>query len=99
MSEWTFLTNHARVLLLLADDPDARMREMADAIGITERAVQRIVAELEAGDYVRRERVGRRNHYAVRLDQPLRHALDAHGTIGDLVAALRTAHRRAARRS
>lgn len=94
MSGWTFLTNHARVLLLIADDPDSRMREIAEAVGITERAVQRIVADLEAGGYVWHERVGRRNHYGVRLDQPLRHALDSNGTVGDLVTTLQAAHER-----
>ncbi len=96
MSGWTFLTNHARVLLLIVDDPDARMREIADAVGITERAVQRIVADLEADGYVTHERVGRRNHYGVRLDQPLRHALNSKGTVGDLVATLRAANERGA---
>jgi predicted ArsR family transcriptional regulator len=86
---WTFLTNHARVLLLLADDREARMRDMGEAIGITERAVQRIVADLEAAGYIAHERVGRRNRYEVREDEPMRHRLQAGHTIGELVESLR----------
>jgi predicted ArsR family transcriptional regulator len=86
---WTFLTNHARVLLLLADDREARMRDMGEAIGITERAVQRIVADLEAAGYIAHERVGRRNRYEVRDHEPMRHRLQAGHTIGELVDSLR----------
>ena len=62
---WTFLSNHAHVLLLLAKDPEIRLRDVANQVGITERAVQRIVADLEADRYIERERQGRRNHYRV----------------------------------
>ena len=62
---WTFLTNHAQVLLCLADAPDIRLRDVAERVGITERAVQRIVADLSQAGYVKRDRVGRRNRYTV----------------------------------
>ena len=68
MADFSFLTNHAQVLLSLRRTPDARMREVASTLGITERAVQRIVAELSVAGYLVREKQGRRNHYQVRLD-------------------------------
>ena len=82
---WTFLTNHTHVLILLAQEPDLRLRDVAVRVGITERAVQRIVAELEAGGYLARERDGRRNHYEVNRDSPLRHPVESHRTIADLL--------------
>ncbi|MFM7069299.1 MAG: helix-turn-helix transcriptional regulator [Actinomycetes bacterium] len=85
---WTFLTNHAHVLLLLGKDPDLRLRDLAMAVGITERAAQRIVTELIEGGYVSRERVGRRNTYTVHPDIPLRHPLEHGSTIGDLLASV-----------
>ena len=88
-SSWTFLTNHARVLLCLADEPDLRLREVAEQIGITERAVQRIVTDLEDAGIVTRTRDGRRNTYTLHEDAPLRHPSDAHATVGDLLHALR----------
>jgi DNA-binding MarR family transcriptional regulator len=63
--DWTFLTNHSHVLICLATDPDALMRDVAVTVGITERAVQKIVSDLEDGGYLVRERDGRRNHYRV----------------------------------
>lgn len=83
---WTFLSNHAHVLLLLAKDPELRLRDAADRIGITERAVQRIVADLEASRYLQRERQGRRNRYRVNRDLPLRHPIEAHRKIASLIA-------------
>src|SRR5919202_2239784 len=68
VSEWTFLTNHGVVLLCLAADPGQRLRDVAASVGITERAVQRIVADLEAGGYLTRTRVGRRNQYKLHAD-------------------------------
>lgn len=82
---WTFLTNHAHVLILLARDPRATMREVADAVGITERAVQRIVAELEQAEVLERSRDGRRNVYAVKPDRPLRHPVESHCSVADLL--------------
>ncbi len=72
MTPWTFLTNHAQVLLLLSDDPEARVRDLAQQMGITERAVQRIVAELIEAGYLSRTRQGRRNRYVVDLERTLR---------------------------
>ena len=82
---WTFLTNHARVLLCLAGEPDLRLREAAERIGITERAVQRIVTDLEDAGVITRTREGRRNTYAVNSEARLRHPGDAHVTVGDLL--------------
>jgi hypothetical protein len=82
---WTFLSNHAHVLISIAADPELRMRDVATRVGITERAVQRIVAELEEGGYLKIIREGRRNRYEVNPDLPLRHPLEAHRTIGHLI--------------
>ena len=73
---WTFLSNHAHVLVCIAGDPEARMRDVAARVGVTERAVQRIVAELEEGGYLVRHKEGRRNHYDVTPSRPLRHPLE-----------------------
>ena len=83
---WTFLTNHAHVLLSAAKDPAARVRDIAAAVGITERAVQRILAELEEAGYLTRERNGRRSSYEVDRDLPLRHPVEQHRRIGELLA-------------
>lgn len=88
MSTWTFLTNHAHVMVCLGRDPGARIRDVADAVGITERAAQRIVAELEEAGYLEREREGRRNRYTLHPDMPLRHALEGGHSIGELLAVL-----------
>lgn len=87
-SSWTFLTNHSHVLLCLVEDPEARMRDVAERVGITERAVQRIVAELEAAGYLVRRREGRRNHYEVKGDLPLRHPVERHRTLSALIALI-----------
>jgi len=84
---WTFLTNHAHVLLAVRRDPHARLREIAAAVGVTERAVQLIVADLEAAGYLRRTKVGRRNEYAV-LGGPLRHPLERGHAVDELLDAL-----------
>lgn len=83
---WTFLSNHAHVLLLIAREPEIRLRDVAGRVGITERAVQRIVADLEAGNYLERERIGRRNRYKVHRQLPLRHPIEAHRKISSLIA-------------
>jgi predicted ArsR family transcriptional regulator len=85
---WTFLTNHAHVLLLLARDSGLTMREAAAAVGITERAVQRIVLDLESAGYLVREKEGRRNRYQVRPDRPLRHPIESHQRVAALIALL-----------
>ena len=83
---WTFLSNHAHVLLCLAREPDVRMRDVADLVGITERAVQRIVADLEEAGYLARMRRGRRNRYKVRTDLPLRHPIERHQRVSAMLA-------------
>jgi len=85
---WTFLTNHSHTLLCVAGDPDIRLRDIADRVGITERAAQRIVAELEEAGYLSHERVGRRNRYQVHSNLPLRHPLEDHLEIGVLLRIL-----------
>ncbi|GAA1037087.1 MarR family transcriptional regulator [Virgisporangium ochraceum] len=82
---WTFLTNHAHVLLVVARDHTARIRDIAAVVGITERAAQAIVADLEAGGYLTRNRVGRRNEYTVNPQGPFRHPVEAGHQIGDLI--------------
>lgn len=74
---WTFLTNHARVLLAIARDPTMQLRQVAASCRITERTAQAIVADLEQAGYLHRQRVGRRNHYTLHLDEPFRHPADA----------------------
>ena len=87
-SSWTFLSNHAHVLLCIGRDPDVRIRDIADLVGITERAAQGIVGDLVAEGYLVRERVGRRNRYQIRADLALRHPLEANHQIGELVDLL-----------
>lgn len=72
---WTFLTNHGHVLLAVADDPNLRLREIASQVGITERATQLIIGDLIDDGYLTREKIGRRNHYSVAFDAPLRHPM------------------------
>jgi hypothetical protein len=85
---WTFLTNHAHVLVCIAEEPDIRGRDIAERVGITERATQAIIADLVADGYVTRTRIGRRNHYQVHPEAPLRHPLDQPHTIGELLETL-----------
>ncbi len=87
-ASWTFLTNHAHVLVCLARDPGIRTRDIAEGVGITERAAQRIVADLVRAGYIERTRVGRRNRYTVNGELPLRHPLEEHGEIGALLRVL-----------
>ena len=87
-SDWTFLTNHAHVLVSIHRDPTLRTRDIATAVGITERAAQGIIADLVAGGYVTRERVGRRNVYAVVSNSHLRHPIEAQHFVGDLLVML-----------
>ncbi|MDQ8208861.1 winged helix-turn-helix domain-containing protein [Coraliomargarita sp. SDUM461003] len=82
---WDFFTNHAHVMFYLQAHPDQPLRQVALAVGITERAVQRIVAELEEGGYLRRSKVGRQNQYLIVGDVPLPHALQAHRSLQDLL--------------
>jgi predicted ArsR family transcriptional regulator len=82
---WTFLTNHAHVLILLYRNPELVLREVALQVGITERAVQRIIHDLEEGGFIEREKIGRRNRYRVLEDCALRHPIEAHRSIGELL--------------
>lgn len=85
-STWTFMSNHTHVLVCLAAASDQTVRDIAQKVGITERAVLRIVSELEEGGVLTRERDGRRNRYSINPEAPLRHPLEAHCRIGDLLA-------------
>ena len=87
-AEWTFLSNHAHVMLCIAQEPEVLLREVANRVGITERAVQRIIADLEEGGYLSRTRVGRHNHYEVHADRPLRHAVESHRDVGALLVLI-----------
>jgi hypothetical protein len=85
---WTFLTNHAHVLLCVAQDPGIRLRDVAARVGITERAAQRIVADLDRDGYLERSRIGRRNHYRVHPELRLRHPIEEHLAVGALIELL-----------
>ncbi len=87
-SLWTFLTNHTHVLFCLSRDPSMRLRDIANEIGITERAVQRIVAELRSAGYLDGERDGRRVEYTIMRDKHLRHPLESACRIGDVLDVL-----------
>lgn len=84
-TSWTFLSNHTHVLLCLAHDASMRIRDIALKIGITERAVQRIIANLTESGYIDRIREGRCNKYVIHNDQHLRHPIEAHRRIADLI--------------
>ena len=86
---WTFLTNHSHVLICIVEDPSARTRDIAVRVGITERAVQRIVTELCDVGYVSKVRQGRRNLYTMHLDRPLRHPVEGHCTVSELLETVR----------
>ncbi|HYN28446.1 MAG TPA: winged helix-turn-helix domain-containing protein [Dermatophilaceae bacterium] len=88
MGDWTFFTNHAHVLVCIARDPDARIRDLAASVGITERAAQRIVADLVTSGYLERRREGRRNRYRVLADQPLRHPVEQPHSVGEVLDLL-----------
>ena len=87
-ASWTFLTNHAHVLVCLAEEPDIRGRDIAARVGITERAAQAIIADLAAEGYITRTREGRRNRYEVHAAAPLRHELEHDTTVGELLVTL-----------
>ncbi|HAC92423.1 MAG TPA: winged helix-turn-helix domain-containing protein [Planctomycetaceae bacterium] len=84
-TKWTFLTNHTHVLALPHTRRDLVLRQVAVEVGITERAVQRIISELEEDGYLEKHKIGRRNEYRVVLDRPLRHPIESHRNIGDLL--------------
>ena len=85
---WRFLSNHTQVLLCIQRDPDVRYRDIAQKVGITERAAQRIVADLVESGYVESERVGRRNHYRVNADIAMRHPAQEGHDVGELLRLL-----------
>jgi DNA-binding IclR family transcriptional regulator len=88
MERWTFLTNHAHVLFCIAADPGIRLRDVATRVGVTERAAQRIVADLLASGYLTVEKNGRRNHYQVHPGLPMRHPVEQHAEVGSLLRLL-----------
>lgn len=88
MPRWKFLTNHAQVLVCVAHDPGVLLREISEQVGITERAAHRIVTELAAGGYIKRERNGRRNQYTIQSGAPLPDRVGRVERIGDLLAIL-----------
>ena len=85
---WSFLTNHARVLLCIARDPSSRLRDISEEVGITERAAHRIVDELVSGGYLSRERSGRRNHYTVHRHPPVHDRIHHTQPVGELLEIL-----------
>ncbi|MFU8796633.1 MAG: helix-turn-helix transcriptional regulator [Dehalococcoidia bacterium] len=88
MPEWTFLTNHGLVLSYMARHPRITARDLADAVGITERATRKIIADLLEAGYITKKREGRRNRYRVNPDLSLRHPIHSEAAIGDLLQAL-----------
>ena len=91
---WTFLTNHAHVLLCVAHFPEMRVRDIAERVGITERSVQRILTELEDAGYVSRVHHGRHNHYEIHADLPLRHPSEQHRQVSALLELVRGEERK-----
>lgn len=88
MSSWTLLTNHGHVMVYLSRQPEARLRDLAAEVGITERAAQRIVNELVDDGYLRKEKVGRRNRYTLNRDAPMRHPIERDHSVGEMLASL-----------
>ncbi len=86
---WTFLSNHSHVLICLARDPESVLRDVALKVGITERAVQRIVADLEESGYIKRQKEGRRNTYRLNLTKPLRHPVEKNCSLNELVSLIK----------
>lgn len=102
LTRLTFLTNHGHVLVCIAKDPGMRGRDIANLVGITERAAQAIIADLVAAGYVQRSRIGRRNYYEINPDLPVRHPVEQPHRIGELLAAVagyRTSKRASSRAS
>jgi hypothetical protein len=85
MADWGFLTNHARALLYIAHDPDARLRDLAVSLNITERTAYSVVADLTEAGYVVKQREGRRNRYHIQTDLPLRDSISRERTIGEVL--------------
>jgi len=87
-TDWTFLSNYGHVLVCLTLNPEARLREIAEQVGITERSAMRLITQLDEAGILTREKQGRRNHYLINSDAPLRHPMEAHCTVGELLAML-----------
>jgi DNA-binding IscR family transcriptional regulator len=94
LGNWTLFSNHGHVLLFLANDPQARLRDVAERVGITERAVQKIVRDLQDGGLLNVTKRGRRNRYLINTRKALRHPLEAHRTVGNLVSLMRDGPRK-----
>jgi DNA-binding MarR family transcriptional regulator len=92
-SGWTFLSNHAHVLICLARNPGVRLREIAETVGITERSAMRVITQLDEAGYLKRDKQGRRNHYTIALDAKFRHPVEAHCTVGQLLEMVLTRER------
>jgi len=88
-STWHFLTNHSHILLCISENADITVRDLAHRVGITERAVMRIIGELDEAGVIERTREGRRNHYTIDPARQLRHAVESHCTVGDLIQMFR----------
>ncbi|HEY86613.1 MAG TPA: winged helix-turn-helix domain-containing protein [Dehalococcoidia bacterium] len=86
--EWTFVTNHGRVLAYIVKHPRITTREIAQEVGITERAIQKVIADLKADGYVAKHREGRSNRYTVHPELPMRHRMEREHAVGDLLLAL-----------
>ena len=85
MADWKFLTNHAQALLFIASEPNSRLRDIADALDVTERTAYGVVADLSEGGYVAKEKEGRRNVYHIQSHMPIRDAVGQHRAIGELL--------------
>ena len=96
---WTYLTNHTHILVCLASDATLRVRDLAQMVGITERAVQRILVDLESAGVLERERAGRRNRYTMTADAPLRHPLEESCSVGGLLKWILAQRRAAAKKA
>jgi DNA-binding MarR family transcriptional regulator len=90
VADWSFLTTHARAMLFLAERPDARLRDLASGLGVTERTAYGVVADLSEAGYVMKERDGRRNRYHIRRDLPLRDEIGRKRSVGELLDLLGT---------
>ena len=99
MAEWSFLTNHARALLFIAQHADVRLRDLAEALDVTERTAYGVVADLTEAGYVVKEKDGRRNRYQIQEHLPLRDPVGRERTIGDVLDLLVEARRRGGRRT
>jgi hypothetical protein len=88
VAAWSFLTNHARALVFIAQNPETRLRDLASALDVTERTAYGVVADLAEAGYVVKEKDGRRNRYHVQEQLPLRDSIGRERTIGDVLGAL-----------